>query len=179
MIAGVTVRQIRQMMDGFLEPGQSLRISRVIPSIGALINESMSLIANTSLSQLDRGIVTWLFQQVGQTQVVSEQAISTVTAVSAACHALTVVATDAIVDASVAEGVPRPQALEVAAQCLRSSASVLQGHMTIENLKDSMSIAQGITINALLQLDRGQVRSGISDAVRHAVRYSHGLSEKE
>ena len=77
--------------------------------------------------------------------------------------------------ASLAEGVPRPVALAVANQCLRSASTLLQGHMTIESLKESMSITRGITINALLQLDRGQVRPGISDAVRHAIRYAEKM----
>lgn len=173
IIAGVTTEELNRMLRGSSQSTQFGRISRVIPTIGAQINESMSLIADTALSLPDRDLVTWLFRQVGQTQFMPEKLINTVTAVGAACHALTVVAVDAIVDGSVAEGVPRPQALEVAAQCLRSSSTLLQGKMTIEGLKASMSIAEGITINALLQLDRGHVRSGISDAVRHAVQYAN------
>ncbi|EON62600.1 hypothetical protein W97_01824 [Coniosporium apollinis CBS 100218] len=170
LLAGVPTRQISASL------ADSDRVARVIPSIGAQINESMSIIAAASLNAVDKELVIWLFQQVGRTQIVSEELIGSFTAVSAACHALTVVAADAIVDGSVAEGISRPEALELAAQCLRSSASMLQGHMSIEGLKESMSIANGITINAILELDRGRVRPGISDAVRHAVRYARGMS---
>ncbi|KIV87186.1 pyrroline-5-carboxylate reductase [Exophiala sideris] len=179
LLAGISSQQIAETIYGRADSGEQDRISRVIPSIGAQINESMTLVAETPLSSSDRDLVNWLFQQVGRTQDVPEELVNTVTAVSAACHALTVVAVDAIVDGSVAEGVPRQMALDVAAQCLRSSSSMLQGHMSIESLKESMSVAKGITINALLQLDRGQVRSGISDSVRHAVRYAEGFTKND
>lgn len=177
VLAGVSSREIIETVYGATDSTSESRVSRVIPSIGAQINESASLVAETQLSQSDRDLVEWLFQLVGQTIFVPEQLIDAATGVSSACHALTVVAADAIVDGSVAEGVSRPVALEIAAQCLRSSASMLQGHATIESFKDSMSIARGITINALLELERGKVRSGISDAVRHAVRYAQGLNK--
>lgn len=168
LLAGVSSQQVRDQ----IQP-KTPRIARVIPSIGAQVNESATLVAEDHLlGAADRDLVVWLFQQVGQTQLVPEDLINTVTAVSAATHALVVVATDAIVDSSVANGVPRPMALAVASQCLRSASTLLQGPMTIESLKESMSIARGITINALLKLDKGQVRSGISDAVTHAVQYA-------
>lgn len=179
LLAGISVQQITQAIHGRADSGGQSRISRVIPSIGAQINESMTLIAATPLSSSDRDLVDWLFQQVGRTQNVPEELVNTVTAVSAACHALTVVAVDAVVDASVAEGVARHVALDVAAQCLRSSSSLLQGHMSIESLKESMSVVRGITINALLQLDRSQVRSGISDSARHAIHYANGFTKDD
>ncbi len=172
LLAGVSIKDIIDTLGVF----HSGRLSRVIPSIGAQINESATLVAvNEKLSTANQELVVWLFQQVGKTQMVPEQLISTVTAVSAATHALVVVATDAIVDGSVAQGVPRSMALAVASQCLRGASTLLQGQMTIESLKESMSIERGITINALLELERGQVRSGISDAVRHAVTYAEGM----
>ncbi|KAI1610689.1 pyrroline-5-carboxylate reductase [Exophiala viscosa] len=179
LLAGISSRQITQTIYPNAELSEENRVARVIPSIGAQIRESMTLVAETPLSSSDSDLVAWLFQQVGRTQHVPEELINTVTAVSAACHALTVVAVDAIVDGSVAEGVPRQMALDVAAQCLRSSSTLLQGHMSIESLKESMSVARGITINALLQLDRGHVRPGISDAVTHAVHYAQEFTKAE
>jgi pyrroline-5-carboxylate reductase len=48
--------------------------------------------------------------------------------------------------------------------------------MTPESLKESMSIPKGITINALLDLDRNQVRSGVSDATRNAIKYTRNMT---
>lgn len=177
MLAGVSTPEVVNKVHNHSESTTPHRVARVIPSIGAQVNESATLIASdTNLSTDDQDLVAWLFELVGSTQLVPENLLNTVTAVSAATHALAVVAVDAIVDASVAEGVARPAAQAVAAQCLRSASTLLQGPMTIESLKESMSVARGITINALLQLDRGHVRAGISDAVRHAVQYAENMS---
>ncbi|OQV04957.1 hypothetical protein CLAIMM_09767 [Cladophialophora immunda] len=177
ILAGVSSLQVAQKLYNATELTTQTRVSRLIPSIGAQISESMTLVADTPLSGPDRDLITWLFQRIGPTQLVPEDLIDTATAVSAACHALTVVAVDAIVDGSVAEGVPRPMALNIASQCLRSASTLLRDQMTIESLKESMSVARGITINALLQLDRGHVRAGISDAVRFAAQYSKKMTD--
>lgn len=99
------------------------------------------------------------------------------TATVAASHALTAVAIDAIVDASVAEGIPRSAAMKLAAASLRSSSGqLLAGGMTPESLKESMSVPKGVTINSVLELERGHVRSAISDAVRYAIHYTRDIS---
>jgi pyrroline-5-carboxylate reductase len=197
----------------------TIRIARAIPSIGAQINESATLIArntdtdsNTSADpdpDPDLELVSWLFGLVGSTHVVPERQLDALTAISATTHALAVVALDAIVDASVAAGggVSRDMALALATQCLRGASTLLQrrrggnnnngdeynnnssnggssggtgtgtGGMTIEGLKEAMSVPGGITINAVLELERGRVRAGISDAVRFAVRYAEGMGK--
>ena len=70
---------------------------------------------------------------------------------------LTMIAVDAITDAAVAEGIPRAQAMALAAQSLKSAAGLLDSGMTPESLKESMSVRKGITINALLDLEKKQV----------------------
>ena len=176
LLAGVSTAKLVETIKGGKQTAPQSRVVRVIPSIGAQISESATLIAESALDKQDQDRVQWLFQLVGKSVLVPEQLMNTATAISATCHALTIVATDAVVDASVAEGIPRSVALDIASQCLRSAASTLQGQATIESFKDSMSVPRGITITSLLQLERGQVRSGISDAARHAVHYANSMS---
>ncbi|KAL2416523.1 hypothetical protein ABEF95_013025 [Exophiala dermatitidis] len=178
LVASVRINEIVEILSRTTHTTQH-RVARVIPSIGAQIGESMSLLADATLSTDDQNLVSWLFQLVGRTLQVPESLLATATAVSAACHALTVVAADALVDGSVAEGLPRTTAYDMVTQCLRSSSTMLQGHMTIESLKESMSIAEGITINAILGLDRGKVRSGISATVQAAVQHAKTMGSEK
>ena len=98
------------------------------------------------------------------------------TATGAACNALIMVAVDAIIDAAVAEGMTRSAAMNVAVASLRSASGLLMdGGMTPESLKESMSVAKGITINSVLALERGGVRSAVSDAVLQAIRYTRDM----
>lgn len=173
LLAGKSCQEIAEVLETKSDAGTE--IVRVIPSIGAQINESMTLIAETEMSDSNKKLVEWLFNQVGKIQFVPEDLLNTATAVSATCHALTATALDAVVDASVAEGIPREAALSIAAQCLRSSASIVQSGMTVDAFKASMSVPYGITTNAFLQLDRKGVRSGVSDSVRYAVEYANNM----
>ncbi|EHY54807.1 uncharacterized protein HMPREF1120_02971 [Exophiala dermatitidis NIH/UT8656] len=102
-VAGVGISEIVEILSRTTHTEQRHHIARVIPSIGAQIGESMSLLAAATLSTDDQNLVSWLFKLVGRTLQVPESLLATATAVSAACHALTVVAAGALVDGSVAE----------------------------------------------------------------------------
>lgn len=178
LLAGVSLSQLSNaIMQTSTSTDAKFHMMRVIPSIGAKIHDSVTLIAETTDAGPEQQKVTaWMFEQLGRVQWLPESMMSEATAAGAACNALIMVAVDAIVDASVAEGIPRPAALQMAAACLRSSSGLLlNGGMTVESLKESMSVPRGITINSVLDLERGQVRSGISDAVRNAIKYTRNM----
>ena len=178
LLAGVSYQQLATVFQSNTNSDIDFHVLRVIPSIGAKINDSVTLIAETvCAAQEQQKVATWIFEQLGQLQWLPESLMDDATATGAACNALTMVAIDAVVDASVAEGMPRSAAMKLAAASLRSSSGLLlAGGMTPESLKESMSVPKGITINSVLELEHGHARSAISDAVRHAVRYTREMS---
>lgn len=181
MLAGVGCQMIKAtLMGGSIphdEPAKDIySIVRVLPSIGAQINESMSFISESKLSEEAASLVKWLFGRVGATEVVAEELIDTVVGISATCHALAVTAVDAVVDGSVSRGISRAASLKIAAQCLRSASTLLLDKMTLEELKDSMSVPRGITTEAWIHLDRGNIRPAISSTVREAVDYANRMA---
>ena len=178
LLAGVSYDQLNTSFQSGTKPELDHHILRVIPTIGATINDSVTLIAETPSAGADEQKITaWLFEQLGQTQWLPESLMNEATGAGAACNALVMLAVDAIVDASVAEGMPRAIAMKQATASLRSAAGLLMaGGMTPESLKESMSVPNGITINSVLELERGHVRSAISDAVRHAIRYTRRMA---
>lgn len=159
---------------------------RAIPSIGAQVRDSVTLIAETKshAGPAQQAVTAWLFEQLGRpVQRLPESLMDEATALGAACNALAIVAVDAVVDAGVAEGIPRLAAMQLAAASLRSASGLLLpggggggGGMTPESLKAAMSVPKGITINAILALERGGARSTVSDAVRDAIRYTRNMS---
>ncbi|KAL9599051.1 MAG: hypothetical protein Q9219_004085 [cf. Caloplaca sp. 3 TL-2023] len=177
LLAGVSYDRLANALGPNSPTGQGYHVLRVIPSIGAKINDSVTLIAETAeAGQEQQKVVAWIFDQLGQTQWLPESLMDEATALGAACNALIMITVDAIVDAGVAEGMPRPAAAYVATACLRSAAGLmLNGGMTPESLKEAMSVPRGITINALLKLEQGHARSAISDTVRHAVHYTKNM----
>ena len=179
LLAGVSYERLGSVLQLDTKAGDTRQhVLRVIPSIGAKINDSVTLIAETAYAGREQQkVAAWMFEQLGQVQWLPESLMDEATAAGAACNALIMVAVDAIVDASVAEGIPRSAAMKLAAASLRSSSGLLLvGGMTPESLKVSMSVPKGITINSVLELERGHTRSAISDAVRHAIHYTRNMA---
>jgi pyrroline-5-carboxylate reductase len=173
MVAGVTCDALSSMLG--LE-NSSARIIRVIPSVGAQINQSCSLVSESELADPDMALVQWIVSRVGSITIVPEDLLNTAVAISATSHALATTAVDAITDGSVSRGVSRAVALRLAAECLRSASSLLLESMTLEELKDSMSVPHGITTEAWVHLELGNVRSAITQSVRHAVDYAQSMA---
>ncbi|KAL9014240.1 MAG: hypothetical protein Q9173_001108 [Seirophora scorigena] len=174
LLAGVSYDRLTNALQAAVTFGAKPQILREIPSIGASINASVTLIAETTHTGTEhQQVTTWLFQRLGQVQWLPESLMNEATAAGAAADALTMVAVDAIVDASVAEGIPRPAEMRLAAASLPSSAALLlAGDLTPKSLKESMSVPKGITVNSVLELERGHVRSAI---VRHAISYTRNM----
>lgn len=164
------------------DPRRQHHVMRAIPSIGAQVRDSVTLIAETKshAGPEQQAVTAWLFEQLGRpVQRLPEPLMDEATALGAACNALAIIAIDAVVDAGVAEGIPRSAAMQLAAASLRSASGLLLpggGGMTPESLKAAMSVPKGITINAVLALERGGARSAVSDAVRDAIRYTKNMS---
>lgn len=175
MLAGVTCEKLSSLLSRAPKTGEKPPVIRVVPSIGAQINQSCTLISESKLDASAMSLVQWLFSQVGSNEIVAEELLNAAVAVSATSHALAVTAIDALTDGSVSRGIPRPVALKIAAACLRSASSLLLEKMTLEELKDSMSVPKGITTEAWIYLDAGHVRPAISQTVRQGVDYAENM----
>jgi pyrroline-5-carboxylate reductase len=172
MVAGVSCGALSTMLG---VEDSSARIIRVIPSIGARINQSCSLVSESELGAPDMALVRWVVSRVGSITFVPEDFLNTAIAISATSHALATTSIDAITDGSVSRGLSRAVAIRLAAECLRSASSLLLESMTLEELKDSMSVPRGITTEAWVHLEMGNMRTAIIQSVRHAVDYAQKM----
>ena len=155
LLAGVSCDQLSKALPPTF--GESLFC--VIPTNAAKINDSFTLISEptgtTGAFHLQRrNLTAWLFSQLGEIQWLPESLMDEATATRAACNALTMVGVDAVIDASVAEGLPRYMAQRLAEASLRSALGLLlSGNKTPESLRESMSVLKGVTINSVLELE--------------------------
>ncbi|GAB7328399.1 hypothetical protein MBLNU13_g00374t1 [Cladosporium sp. NU13] len=162
---------------GGKQEGFESDVARVIPTIAAQVNDSVTLVAESNaLRQEQQQLCTALFKRIGAVQPIPEDLMNEATATGAVCHAIAICAVDAAVDASVAKGLPRAAALSLAANSLRSAAGLLGGEMTPEELKAAMSVPSGITINSVLKLDRANMRFAVADAVGEAIDYTRSMA---
>ncbi|KXT00971.1 hypothetical protein AC578_8204 [Pseudocercospora eumusae] len=181
VLAGVSTQQlIDELKSASSGSDGGFKAACVIPTLGCGIGESVTLLATPSGSESQQPhlqLVEEVFSHIGSVLSIPEAHMGSATAIGAAVHALTIVAMDTAVDASVAEGVPRSLAQDIVSSCLKSSGAMFAAKaFTPESMKAAMSTPGGITLNTLVHLD-ATTRPGIASAVRHAIGYTKGMND--
>ena len=150
------------------EIGKPTKLIRTMPNTPALVGEGMTGVCANDL-------VT-LLKSFGRAEVVPEYLMDTVTGVSGSSPAYVFLFLEALADAAVAEGMPRKQAYEFAAQSVLGSAKMLlETGMHPGELKDMVCSPGGTTIEAVAVLERENLRSAVIDATRACIRKSKGV----
>ena len=132
--------------------------------------------ANDLVTEEELQLVLTLLKSFGRAEVVPEYLMDTVTGVSGSSPAYVFLFLEALADAAVAEGMPRKQAYEFAAQSVLGSAKMLlETGMHSGELKDMVCSPGGTTIEAVAVLERENLRSAVIDATRACIRKSKGV----
>ena len=148
-----------------------------MPNTPALVGEGMTgVCANDLVTEEELQLVLTLLKSFGRAEVVPEYLMDTVTGVSGSLPAYVFLFLEALADAAVAEGMPRKQAYEFAAQSVLGSAKMLlETGMHPGELKDMVCSPGGTTIEAVAVLERENLRSAVIDATRACIRKSKGV----
>ena len=148
-----------------------------MPNTPALVGEGMTgVCANDLVTEEELQLVLTLLKSFGRAEVVPEYLMDTVTGVSGSSPAYVFLFLEALADAAVAEGMPRKQAYEFAAQSVLGSAKMLlETGMHPGELKDMVCSPGGTTIEAVAVLERENLRSAVFDATRACIRKSKGV----
>lgn len=154
-----------------------VRLVRTMPNTPALVGEGMTaLCPNERITAQELQMVRDLFDSFGKTQVVSEPMIDVVVGVSGSSPAYVFLFIEAMADAAVADGMPRAQAYEFAAQAVLGSAKmVLESGMHPGVLKDMVCSPGGTTIEAVRVLEKTGMRSSVIEASKAAVKKAREL----
>lgn len=156
---------------------RSFKIIRCMPNTPALVLEGCTGVCpsdNVSKEELSK--VLCLLQAFGTASVVAERLMDVVVGVSGSSPAYVFMFIEAMADAAVAEGMPRAQAYEFAAQAVLGSAKmVLETGMHPGELKDMVCSPAGTTIQAVKVLEEKGFRAAVMDAVEACVEKSRNL----
>lgn len=172
--AGWTVQQLADKLEG-----SGATYLRVMPNTPAMVGEGMTaLCEDTTFSQDDMAFAKGIFDAVGRTVVLPEKLFDGVIAISGSSPAYVYMMIEAMADAGVKEGLPRPCAYEMAAQTLLGSAlMVLQSGTHPAALKDAVCSPAGTTIEAVEELERKGFRAAIMDAMKVCAQKSRDMSK--
>lgn len=168
-------------------------VIRAMPNAPALVGAGVTALAKGRFAtdeQLRQA--TGLFECVGGVLTVAEAQLDAVTAVSGSGPAYFFLVVEALVDAAVAAGLPRPLATELAVQTMAGSAAMLLERIDADNagrgaetatapdttaarLRAMVTSPGGTTAAGLRELERGGVRAAVAAAVEAAKTRSEQL----
>lgn len=169
--AGATVVSIAaglrtDVLAAHLPPGTAL--VRVMPNTPALVGQGMSVMsAAPGCPEASLDLAETVLRSVGEVRRVPEPAQDAVTAVSGSGPAYVFYVAEAMIDAGVLLGLPRPLATDLVVQTLVGSATMLRDsgqHPAV--LRENVTSPGGTTAAALHVLDDAAVRAAFARAMR-------------
>lgn len=148
------------------------KIIRVMPNTAALVAQSMTgVCADESSAEAEIKQVIEFMSCVGEVDILSENQLDILSAVSGSSPAFVFMFIEALADGAVAEGMPRNKAYTCATQALLGSAKLLQDtNRHPGELKDMVCSPGGSTIEGLNVLEQHAMRAAVMDAVRACIK---------
>jgi pyrroline-5-carboxylate reductase len=156
----------------------TVRVIRSMPNTPALVGHGATAYALGSRATAeDADTALALFSAVGLALPTSESLLDAVTGLSGSGPAYGFIIIEALADAGVRQGLPRADALRLAAQTMLGAASmVLQTGQHPSELKDMVTSPGGTTIAGVAALEEGGLRHALHSAVAAATSRSKELS---
>ena len=172
--AGITIGRMEKALSA--DP----RVIRVMPNTPALVLSGAAGIAKGSnATNEDLALALEIFSAVGKAVVVDEKLMDAVTGLSGSGPAFVFTVIEALSDAGVKVGIPRPLALELAAQTVFGSAKmVIETKEHPAKLRDMVTSPGGTTIAGMHELEKGRLRAVLMNAVEAATNRSRELGGK-
>jgi pyrroline-5-carboxylate reductase len=172
--AGVTIATLEASA-----PGRP--VVRAMPNTPALVGLGVSAIApGATATELHLELAERLLRSVGIVVRVSESQLDAVTGLSGSGPAYVMLVAEALTEAGVLVGLPRPIAAQLVEQTLLGSATLLaHSDDGPEVLRAAVTSPGGTTAAGLRELEARGVRAAFLDAVAAAAERSRDLGRKD
>lgn len=157
--------------------GKEVKLVRTMPNTPALVGEGCTGICfSEGISDGEKKYALDLFGCVGKADEVPEHLMNVVGGVSGSSPAFVFMFMEAMADAAVANGMPRKQAYEFAAQAVMGSAKLmLETGKHPGELKDMVCSPGGTTIQGVRILEEQGMRASVIDAINGTIEKSKQL----
>jgi len=175
VLAGITTDAMREAL------GQDLAVVRTMPNTPALVDEGATAIAGGAFANAEHvALARHLFEAVGRVEEVPEYLMDAVTGLSGSGPAYVYMFVEALTDAGVKQGLPRPVAFRLAAQTVFGAAKlVIETGKHPAILRDEVTTPGGTAIAAVAELEAHGMRTMLINAVATATARSKELSRIE
>lgn len=179
VIVSIVAGQSIEMIENAFE--KEIKLVRVMPNTPALVGEGMSAMSpNGNVTDDEMKVVSDVFNSFGRGEIVSENLMDAVTAVSGSSPAYVFVMIEAMADAAVKGGMTRDKAYVFAAQAVLGSAKMLlETGKHPGELKDMVCSPAGTTIDAVAELEACGFRKSIINAMTKCMERSSELGKQK
>ena len=170
--ASITSEKLAQWSGG------TASVIRSMPNTPSLVGEGMTILCRSSHSDEEQlKMAEMIFNTLGLTVVIEENLIDGATGLSGCGPAYGYLMIEALSDAGVRVGLSRHVATLAAAQVLLGAAKmVLKTGLHPAVLKDQVTTPGGCTIQGLIALEHGNLRSTLINGVLTATERSRELT---
>lgn len=175
VVLSIAPGKTMEWISGLLETGENKKkVVRCMPNTPALVGEGCTGVCfGSDVKEKDKENVMNILNSFGKAIEVPEHLMDAVVGVSGSSPAYVFLLIEAMADAAVADGIPRKQAYEFAAQAVYGSAKmVLETGKHPAELKDMVCSPGGTTIEAVEILEEKGFRSAVIEAQRACVAKS-------
>ncbi|MHC1563851.1 MAG: pyrroline-5-carboxylate reductase [Candidatus Hecatellaceae archaeon] len=170
--AGVSVSYILKSLKR-----SDIQVVRIMPNITVLVREGIIAVApagNVTRENLEA--VKEIFGSVGKVVVVEERHMDAITGLSGSGPAYIYLIVEALVEAGVKVGLPRELSFLLATQTVLGSARmVLETREHPAKLRELVTTPGGVTIDGIIELEEGKIRTTIIKAVVKATQRAREL----
>ena len=171
--AGQKIENIKKLFE------KNIKVVRAMPNTPALVGEGMAALSPCPMilpEELD--LICNIFNSFGKCEVIAENLMDAVTAVSGSSPAFVFMIIEAMADGAVLEGMPRDKAYTFAAQAVLGSAKmVLETGKHPAQLKDMVCSPGGTTIQGVSVLEESGLRASILKAIQATAKKSKDMSK--
>lgn len=162
IVAGQSLERLEKLF------ARDIKLIRTMPNTPALVGEGMTAVcSNGNVSNTELEYACRLLSSFGKAEVIPENLMDAVVAVSGSSPAYVAIMIEAMADAAVLEGMPRAQAYRFAEQAVLGSAKLLaERNLHPAVLKDMVCSPAGTTIEAVRVLEEKGFRSAVIEAMK-------------
>ena len=179
--AGIDLARLESLLP------EGARVVRAMPNMAAGVGQSMTaLAAGAAAGESDLAAARALMDAVGRTMVIAEEDFPTFVGLAGSSPAFVFTFIDALARAGVLGGIPKAQAVEIAAQAVLGSARAVQveaaawadggAGRTPADLVDAVCSPGGTTVAGLVAMERAGFSNAVIEAVRAVVAADRELA---
>ena len=173
LMAAITIQRLEKALP-------RAKIVRTMPNIAAIIGEAITAYSlGRRVTRADAAKVEFILGCFGDYVEVPESLLNPITALSGSGPAYIAVVIEAMVSAGLKVGIPRDVSFKLVTKTLTGTANLLsEKKMHPAELRDTVTTPAGTTIAGIYELEKGSLRTSITNAVEAATLAAEKVAKK-